>query len=141
MGEMTLREALDEYKNVYMAYRNFADRTRVEYENDLENFIEFLEKSGTKHVKRIGRPIIERYVAYLEQKGFASLTRKRKKEIFTLNLQLAFDYLYLLIRQFIQIIGKVINLNVYGLNLSLHHCLLLRRAWIALMQFKHSLYQ
>ena len=34
MGEMTLREALDEYKTVYMAYRNFAERTREEYLND-----------------------------------------------------------------------------------------------------------
>jgi hypothetical protein len=35
MGEMTLLEALDEYKNVYMAYRNFAERTREENQNDL----------------------------------------------------------------------------------------------------------
>ncbi len=78
MGEMALREALDEYKNVYMAYRNFADRTRVEYQNDLEGFIGFLNKSGIQHIKEIGVPIIERYIANLEQKGFASLTRKRK---------------------------------------------------------------
>jgi site-specific recombinase XerD len=78
MGEMTLKEALDEYKNVYMAYRNFAPRTRVEYQNDLEGFIEFLGRSGIGRVKEIGVPIVERYVAHLEQNGFASLTRKRK---------------------------------------------------------------
>lgn len=78
MGEMTNKEALDEYKNVYMAYRNFADRTRIEYQNDIESFIEFLEKAGIQHVKRMSLPIVERYVAYLEQNGFASLTRKRK---------------------------------------------------------------
>ena len=78
MGEITLKKALDDYKSTYMPYRNFADRTRVEYQNDLEDFIGFLEQSGINHVRTLGLPIIERYAAHLEQKGFASLTRKRK---------------------------------------------------------------
>ena len=78
MGNITLRKALDDYKTVYMPYRNFADRTRVEYQNDLVNFIEFLERSETNQVQELGIPIIERYAAHLEQEGFASLTRKRK---------------------------------------------------------------
>src|SRR5215213_10041311 len=78
MGDIRLRKALDEYKTIYMPYRNFADRTRVEYQNDLEAFIEFLERAGITHVQELGIPIIERYGAELEQKGFASLTRKRK---------------------------------------------------------------
>jgi site-specific recombinase XerD len=90
MGEMTLREALDEYKNVYMAYRNFADRTREEYQNDLEDFIGFLEKSGITHVRELGLPSIERSIAQLEQKGYASLTRKRK--VVTIRSFLLFLY-------------------------------------------------
>jgi integrase/recombinase XerD len=78
MGDITLRKALDDYKTIYMAYRNFADRTRVEYQNDLEGLAGFFERSGINHVKEIGLPIIEQYVAHLEQRGFASLTRKRK---------------------------------------------------------------
>ncbi len=78
MGEITLRKALDDYKTVYMPYRNFAERTREEYLNDLEDLVEFLEKSGINHVREVGVPIIERNVAHLEQEGFASLTRKRK---------------------------------------------------------------
>src|SRR5215211_1420530 len=78
MGDITLRKALDDYITIYMAYRNFAKRTRVEYKNDLEDLIEFLEKCEINHVKKLGLPIIERYVANLEQKGWASLTRKRK---------------------------------------------------------------
>src|SRR6266498_5650663 len=78
MGEITLRKALDDYKTIYMPYRNFADRTRVEYQNDLEAFIGFLERSGINHVRALGLPIIERYAAHLEQRGFASHTRKRK---------------------------------------------------------------
>ena len=78
MEDITLRKALDDYKTVYMPYRNFAERTREEYLNDLEDLAGFLEKSGINHVKEIGLPIVERYVAHLEHKGFASLTRKRK---------------------------------------------------------------
>jgi len=78
MEDIPLRKALDDYITIYMAYRNFAERTRVEYQNDLEDLIGFLEKYGINHVKKLGLPIIERYVANLEQKGFASLTRKRK---------------------------------------------------------------
>jgi site-specific recombinase XerD len=78
MGDIALKKALDDYKTVYMPYRNFAERTRVEYLNDIEGLVEFLEKSGIKHVKEIRLPNIEQYVAHLEQKGFASLTRKRK---------------------------------------------------------------
>jgi len=90
MGNITLREALDEYKNVYMAYRNFAERTRVEYQNDLENFIEFLGRSGIDQVKELGLPAIERYVAELERRGFAGLTRKRK--VVTIRSFLTFMY-------------------------------------------------
>jgi site-specific recombinase XerD len=78
MGDITIRKAFDDYKSVYMPYRNFAPRTRIEYQHDLEDFVGFLEKSGIKHVRSIGVPVIERYVAHLEATGFANLTRKRK---------------------------------------------------------------
>lgn len=78
MGEITIRKALDDYKTVYMPYRNFADRTREEYQNDLEDFIKFLEGKGIIRVGKLELPNIERYVASLEEKGKASLTRKRK---------------------------------------------------------------
>lgn len=78
MGSLTLREALDEYTDVYMAYRNFAQRTRVEYQNDLEDFIDYLEKARIHHVREINIPIITRYVAHLEVMRFASPTRKKK---------------------------------------------------------------
>jgi integrase/recombinase XerD len=78
MGEITLRKALDDYKTVYMPYRNFAEGTRVEYQNDLEDLLAFLVKTGINHVGEIGLPILERYIAGLEQKGLASRTRKRR---------------------------------------------------------------
>jgi integrase/recombinase XerD len=78
MGDIILRKALDDYKSVHMPYRNFADRTREDYENDLRKFVEFLEGAGVRQVKAVSLPLIERYVAQLEQEGFASRTRKRK---------------------------------------------------------------
>src|SRR5687768_17168891 len=78
MGEITIKKALFDYETVYMPYRNFADRTREEYLNDLEDFADVLEKAGIHYIKQVGLPVIERYVARLEQKGFASVTRKRK---------------------------------------------------------------
>jgi integrase/recombinase XerD len=78
MGEIAFRKALEDYKTVYMAYRNFADRTREEYLNDLRDFVEYAEERGIKQVEALGLPIIERYVAHLEQNLFASQTRKRK---------------------------------------------------------------
>lgn len=78
MGEITLRKALDDYQTIYMPYRNFADRTRVEYQNDLEDFIEYLGLTGNNQIRELNIPIIERYAANLEQKGFASVTRKRR---------------------------------------------------------------
>lgn len=78
MGDTTLRKALDDYNTVYMPYRNFAERTRVEYQNDIKGLIEFLERQRINFTKALSFPIIERYIAHLEQEGFASLTRKRK---------------------------------------------------------------
>lgn len=90
MEEMALQEALDEYKNIYLPYRNFAERTRVEYQNDLEGLMAFLTKAEIGQVKDLGPGFIERNMASLEQRGFADLTRKRK--IVTIRSFLSFLY-------------------------------------------------
>lgn len=78
MGDITLRKALDDYKTVYMAHRNFAQRTRKEYLNDLEDLIQFLEQLGIKVANAISLPQLERYLAELDHRGIAGSTRKRK---------------------------------------------------------------
>jgi len=108
MEDITLRKALDDYKTVYMPYRNFAERTRIEYQNDLESLIRFLETAGVNHVRGLGLPIIERYVADLELKGFASLTRKRK--VIAIRSFLSFLYQDGYIETNI---AKCCNLNVF----------------------------
>src|SRR5215207_6515706 len=90
MGGITLRKALDDYKSIYMPYRNYADRTRIEYLSDLEDFLEYLGQSGFSLVQELSVPLIERYTAKLEQKGFASVTRKRR--IVAIRSFLAFLY-------------------------------------------------
>ncbi len=90
MGEITLRKALVDYRTIYMAYRNFAERTRVEYLNDLEDFVEFLEKSRVTKVEKLELPYIERYLAKLESREFADATRKRK----TVTIRSFLKFLY-----------------------------------------------
>ena len=108
MGDTTIQNAFEDYKTIYMPYRNFADRTRVEYQNDLEAFIEFLGQSGISRVRKLGLPIIERYVADLELKGFASLTRKRKVVAICSFLSLLYQDGYIETN-----IAKCCNLNVF----------------------------
>ncbi|MGO9611587.1 MAG: tyrosine-type recombinase/integrase [Dissulfurispiraceae bacterium] len=90
MGEITLRQALDEYKEIYMASRNFAERTRVEYFNDLEDLIQFLEHLGLKKAGEIELPQLERYLAELDRRGLAGTTRKRK----VVSIRSFLSYLY-----------------------------------------------
>ena len=90
MGDTTLREALGDYKNVYMPYRNFAERTRVEYLNDLEDLVEYLEKTGSTRIRDLQLPQIERYLAELENRRFAGATRKRK----TVTIRSFLKFLY-----------------------------------------------
>lgn len=78
MGDLTLRQALDEYKDIYMASRNFTQRTRVEYLNDLDDLIRFMDQLGTRRVGEMGLPQLERYLAELDRRGMAGSTRKRK---------------------------------------------------------------
>jgi len=78
MGEMKLQQALDEFKTVYLPARNYAFRTRKEYANDLRELVVFLGQLGISRVEDIALIHLERYLAYLDQKGYAGATRKRK---------------------------------------------------------------
>jgi len=73
-----------------MPYRNFAERTREEYQNDLKDFIQFSERSGLANVGQVGLPIVQRFIAGLEHKGYSSLTRKRK----VVTIRSFFSFLY-----------------------------------------------
>lgn len=86
---MTIQKALEEFKTVYLPARNYAFRTRKEYANDLEELVEFLEQIGISRVGDIALIHLERYLAQLDQKGYAGATRKRK----TVAIRTFFSYL------------------------------------------------
>lgn len=90
MGETILRKALEDYKTVYMAYRNFSDRTRVEYLNDLQDLVEYLAKQQITKVGELKLAHFERYLAELENRGFTGATRKRK----TVTIRSFLKFLY-----------------------------------------------
>jgi site-specific recombinase XerD len=78
MGEITLQQVLDEFKTTYMPARNLAARTRVEYANDLKDFISFLGKSGVTRTGELSTYQVDRYLAKLDELGYSGSTRKRK---------------------------------------------------------------
>ncbi len=78
MGETSIQAAVDGYKGIFMPYRNFAERTRSEYAHDLQDFARFLQANGIERVAELRLPGVQRYAANLEERGFASQTRKRR---------------------------------------------------------------
>jgi len=78
MIELTLKIALDRYGQTFMASRNFAPRTRVEYFHDLQDLVQFLEAHAIHQVNRVSYPLLEQYLAELDRRGYAGSTRKRK---------------------------------------------------------------
>jgi site-specific recombinase XerD len=90
-GELALKQAIEEYKDIYMAYRNFAQRTREEYVNDLEDLVEFLERMLIKDVGKVKLPHLVHYMAELDKRGYAGSTRKRK----VISIRSFFSFLYM----------------------------------------------
>lgn len=78
MGEIALRQALEEYASIHLPSRNFAQRTRVEYRNDVEDLIRYLEGVGKQNVLEITIRELEGYLAELDRRNIAGSTRKRK---------------------------------------------------------------
>ena len=78
MGEKTLDQALEDFKTINLPARNYASRTRKEDANDLGELVEFLKQGGISRVGDIASTHLERYLAQLDQKGYAGATRKRK---------------------------------------------------------------
>lgn len=74
-----LSDALEDYTATFMAFRNLADRTRVEYRRDIHDLIQFLE--GVCHVNAptdVELSHLERYQAELDRRGLTGSSRRRK---------------------------------------------------------------
>jgi site-specific recombinase XerD len=77
-GSIGLKQAIKEYKEIYLAYRKFAQRTRVEYINDLKDLAQYPESVGVHRTGDVTLSIMVRYIASLEKRGYAGSTRRRK---------------------------------------------------------------
>ena len=90
MGQISVKQGIEDYKEIYLRYRNFADRTRIEYVNDLLDMARYLEGVGVEIVEQVTLPYLMRYLAELERRGFAGSTRKRK----VISIRSFFDFLH-----------------------------------------------
>src|SRR5215218_9569126 len=72
-------DALYHYDVIWLRGRHLTARTRAEYTRDLEDLFAFL----TEHCQltapdQVERQHLERYLAYLDGRGFAGATRRRR---------------------------------------------------------------
>lgn len=73
-----LAKALEEFESGYMAARNLAPRSRVDYRTDALQFLEYLGESGLKDLGQVGPNHINGYLAEMDRANFAGVTRRRK---------------------------------------------------------------
>lgn len=69
---------LDEYKHGYMAARNLAERSRVDYETDLVQFLAFLQRLYIHDVVEIEAKHVTAYLAELDRQKLKGSSRRRK---------------------------------------------------------------
>ena len=73
-----LVEGITAFASDYMPSRNYAQRTRETYQDDIEDLARFLEENGIADWKVVGLRELQRYLAELERRRFASTSRNRK---------------------------------------------------------------
>jgi integrase/recombinase XerD len=74
-----LTDALADYQATYMAFRNMAPRTRIEYGRDLKELIVFLEGSlRLSYPALIQQKHLEYFLAALDHRGLSGASRRRK---------------------------------------------------------------
>lgn len=77
----SFQRALGAYTDGYMAARNLAFRSRVEYRTDVEQFLQFLESLKVRDLKQVAPRHLEAYLAHLDRQGLAGVTRCKKLTI------------------------------------------------------------
>ncbi len=76
--EDPLEQALGRFARSYLAGRNLARRTRVEYLADLHDAIAFLLKRNVTRTNRVSQGDLEAYLAELDHRGLKGSSRRRK---------------------------------------------------------------
>lgn len=78
-NSIRLLEALALYQEQYLAARNRAPKTRVEYTNDLEDLFNYLRgRALIGRPDQVQRKHLERYLTLIESRGFRGSTKRRK---------------------------------------------------------------
>ena len=78
-GPTTFEDALGQYRELLLASRNLAPKTRREYTNDLTDLFAFLRsRHHIATVAKVERLHLESYLAELDARGLTGNTRRRK---------------------------------------------------------------
>ncbi|MBI4084389.1 MAG: tyrosine-type recombinase/integrase [Candidatus Levybacteria bacterium] len=72
------QQKLDEYKEVFLASRNFAFNTRKNYLVDITQLLDFLASKGITELQRVGLRDLRLWMAELDRKGRTGTTGARK---------------------------------------------------------------
>jgi integrase/recombinase XerD len=75
---LAIEQAVAAYKEIYLAGRDFAPRTRREYLTDLRQLDDYLLTAGVKTIEEVKRIHLERFVASLDHQALTPSTRRRK---------------------------------------------------------------
>src|SRR5215207_11559417 len=77
--DTSLTAAFAEYRAVYLAGRDLAKRTRVEYGRDVADLVRFLKgECGLSSPSQVDKHHLDLYLAELERRRYASETRRRR---------------------------------------------------------------
>ena len=76
--KLTWDKAIRLFKKVFMASRNLAKETRVHYKSDVSQLADFLTEQGTTRPTSVQLSHLHDYMAHLDEKGYAGVSRRRK---------------------------------------------------------------
>src|SRR5215207_1244972 len=77
--DTSLTAAFAEYRAVYLAGRDLAKRTRVEYGRDVADLVGFLKGAcGLSSPSQVDKHHLDLYLAELDRRLYASETRRRR---------------------------------------------------------------
>ncbi len=89
VADLSLEKGIELFETVYMASRNLAERTRVEYKTDVTQLAKFLKTQGVTQAEKIGLSHLQAFLAHLDTKGLTGVTRRRK----TASIKALFGFL------------------------------------------------
>lgn len=73
-----LERLVGEFRGRYVVARNYAQETRSQYVSDVRYFLLFAQKQGITRIGKVERRHIEAFLADLDKKGYAAVSRRRK---------------------------------------------------------------